>query len=253
MENNKSFWLDTEKRKEYESLNENLECDVCIIGGGMAGISCSYYLSKNGFNTVVLERDKIASKTTGHTTAKITSQHDLFYDYDSVYDFEIHYDEYFSESRYIIDKKKYDFRIYGKDDPNRISLMYNFTSDFQFRDRIIVFYGNPGMGKSVTLIGSLKYCYDHDKVGTFYIHCKLLFNLIQNDYEKTKKILKEEIVYLFKNEFKQYIKCCEEIDKYIITSKTKFWDIIKIIEKFLTYKEKKYIIFLHLINIMKSQ
>ena len=81
MENNKSFWLDTEKRKEYKSLNENIECDVCIIGGGMAGISCSYYLSKNGFNTVVLERDKIASKTTGHTTAKITSQHGLFYDY----------------------------------------------------------------------------------------------------------------------------------------------------------------------------
>lgn len=81
MENNKSFWLDTEKRKEYESLKEDLECDVCVIGGGMAGISCGYYLSKNRFNTVVLERDKIASKTTGHTTAKITSQHGLFYDY----------------------------------------------------------------------------------------------------------------------------------------------------------------------------
>ena len=81
MDNNRSFWLNTEKRKEYESLNENLECDVCIIGGGMAGISCAYYLSKNGFNTVVLERDKIASKTTGHTTAKITSQHGLLYDY----------------------------------------------------------------------------------------------------------------------------------------------------------------------------
>ena len=81
MENNKSFWLDMEKRKEYESLKEDLECDVCVIGGGMAGISCGYYLSKNGFNTVVLERDKIASKTTGHTTAKITSQHGLFYDY----------------------------------------------------------------------------------------------------------------------------------------------------------------------------
>lgn len=81
MENNKSFWLDTEKRKEYESLNKDLECDVCVIGGGITGISCAYYLSKKGLNTVVLERDRIASKTTGHTTAKITSQHDLFYDY----------------------------------------------------------------------------------------------------------------------------------------------------------------------------
>ena len=33
MDNNRSFWLNTEKRKEYESLNENLECDVCIGNG----------------------------------------------------------------------------------------------------------------------------------------------------------------------------------------------------------------------------
>ena len=81
MENNKSFWLESEKRKEYESLKEDLECDVCVIGGGMTGISSAYYLSKNSFNVVVLERDRIASKTSGHTTAKITSQHGLFYDY----------------------------------------------------------------------------------------------------------------------------------------------------------------------------
>lgn len=81
MENNKSFWLDTTQRKKYSELKENIECDVCVIGGGITGISCAYYLSKNNLSTVVLEKDKIASKTTGHTTAKITSQHDLFYDY----------------------------------------------------------------------------------------------------------------------------------------------------------------------------
>lgn len=73
MENNKSFWLDTVQRSEYSELKENIECDVCVIGGGVTGISCAYYLSKNNFNTVVLEKDEIASKTTGHTTAKITS------------------------------------------------------------------------------------------------------------------------------------------------------------------------------------
>lgn len=81
MKNNKSFWLETEKKKEYKELQEDIECDVCIIGGGITGLSCAYYLTKNNLNTVVLEKDKIASKTTGHTTAKITSQHDLFYDY----------------------------------------------------------------------------------------------------------------------------------------------------------------------------
>ena len=81
MRNNKSFWLETNKLNKYKSLDQNLECDVCVIGGGITGISCAYYLSKNNLKTVVLEKDKIASKTTGHTTAKITSQHDLFYDY----------------------------------------------------------------------------------------------------------------------------------------------------------------------------
>ncbi len=81
MEYNESFWLSTEERKKYKKLENNIECDVCVIGGGITGISCAYYLSKNNFNTVVLERDRIASKTTGHTTAKITSQHDLFYNY----------------------------------------------------------------------------------------------------------------------------------------------------------------------------
>ena len=81
MENNTSFWLDTNQRKTYPTLEKDETCDVCIIGGGITGISCAYYLSQEGYKTVILERDRIASKTTGHTTAKITSQHDLFYDY----------------------------------------------------------------------------------------------------------------------------------------------------------------------------
>ena len=44
--------------------------------------TCAYYLTKQGYNVVLLEKEKdIASKTTGHTTAKITSQHNLIYKY----------------------------------------------------------------------------------------------------------------------------------------------------------------------------
>ena len=62
-------------------LDDNLETDICIIGAGIFGITCGYYLSKLGFKVTILEKDFISSKTTGHTTAKITSQHGLFYDY----------------------------------------------------------------------------------------------------------------------------------------------------------------------------
>ena len=77
-----SLWLDSNKKTNtFTSLSNNTETDVCIIGAGIFGLTCAYYLSNLGFKVVVLEKDDIGKKTTGHTTAKITSQHSLFYDY----------------------------------------------------------------------------------------------------------------------------------------------------------------------------
>ena len=78
-----SFWIDSLKNlnKNFESLNEDIKTDVCIIGGGITGISCAYYLSKAGISTTLLDKDLLSYKTTGNTTGKITSQHDLFYSY----------------------------------------------------------------------------------------------------------------------------------------------------------------------------
>lgn len=77
-----SLWLNSNKNdNNFETLNENLNADVCIVGGGIFGISCGYYLSKSGLKVIILEKDNIGSKATGHTTGKITSQHGLFYKY----------------------------------------------------------------------------------------------------------------------------------------------------------------------------
>ena len=76
-----SFWLDNFKTKSYPELDKDLNVDVCIIGGGITGISCGYYLAKNNLKVCILEKDKIMEKTSGHTTAKITSGHGLIYKY----------------------------------------------------------------------------------------------------------------------------------------------------------------------------
>lgn len=77
----KSFWEEERKyHEEFESIKNNINVSVCIIGGGFTGLSTAYYLSKY-LDVVVLEKDRICSHTSGNTTGKITSQHGLFYDY----------------------------------------------------------------------------------------------------------------------------------------------------------------------------
>ena len=77
-----SLWLSENFGNKYKkNLDSNINCDVCIVGAGIFGLTCAYYLSKCGLKVVVIDKNGIAEKTTGHTTAKITSQHGLFYTY----------------------------------------------------------------------------------------------------------------------------------------------------------------------------
>lgn len=78
-----SFWLDSiENKNKFNKLEKDKSTDVCIVGAGIFGLTCGYYLTKQGYNVVILEKEPyISSKTTGHTTAKITSQHNLIYKY----------------------------------------------------------------------------------------------------------------------------------------------------------------------------
>lgn len=77
-----SYWINSEKNKEkYNKVEKNIETDICIIGGGITGISTAYYLTKENLKVTVLDMGKIGFQTTGNSTAKITSQHGLFYKY----------------------------------------------------------------------------------------------------------------------------------------------------------------------------
>lgn len=72
-----ALWQKTERNitKEKKELNKEAETEVCVIGGGITGISTAYALSKEGRKAIILERDTLANKVTGNTTAKITSEH----------------------------------------------------------------------------------------------------------------------------------------------------------------------------------
>lgn len=118
-----SIWLETFKyNKTFEKLNQNISCDVCIIGAGIFGLTCAYYLTKQGFNVAVLDRDDIGTKATGHTTAKITSQHGLIYKH-LIDDYGLH----FAKSYLYANQKAID-NIKGIIDTENISCDFNFEN-----------------------------------------------------------------------------------------------------------------------------
>ena len=73
-----SIWCETCSREKAPALEGNVETDVAVIGGGMAGILTAWQLEQAGVRTVVLEADRIGGGQTQNTTAKITAQHGMF-------------------------------------------------------------------------------------------------------------------------------------------------------------------------------
>ena len=75
----KSLWESSCKLPKFKTLDNNANTDVLIVGGGMAGILCAYFLEQKGIPYILCEGNTIASGTTSKTTAVLSAQHDTFY------------------------------------------------------------------------------------------------------------------------------------------------------------------------------
>ena len=51
---NYSIWKEDINKTKYPSINKNINVDVLIIGGGITGISCGYYLTKNNLKEHII-------------------------------------------------------------------------------------------------------------------------------------------------------------------------------------------------------
>jgi glycine/D-amino acid oxidase-like deaminating enzyme/nitrite reductase/ring-hydroxylating ferredoxin subunit len=69
---NISYWLDSVSPLEFERLNENLDVDILIVGGGIAGLTTAYLLLKAGRKITLVEDGLIGSGESGRTTAHLT-------------------------------------------------------------------------------------------------------------------------------------------------------------------------------------
>lgn len=75
----KSYWIQRTKKKDYPALQEDMDKQIVIIGAGLTGLSCAYYLSKSLQDIIILEADQICYGASGRNTGKISAQHGLLY------------------------------------------------------------------------------------------------------------------------------------------------------------------------------
>ena len=68
-----SIWLENFEYPTYSPLTKNIETEVVIIGGGLAGVTTAYCLAREGRKVVIIEDGTIGSGETGHTTAHLVS------------------------------------------------------------------------------------------------------------------------------------------------------------------------------------
>ncbi len=71
--NHLPYWVGSTTPIMFSKLTENKYTDVVIVGGGIAGVTIAYCLSKAGKKVILIEDGFIGSGETGRTTAHLAS------------------------------------------------------------------------------------------------------------------------------------------------------------------------------------
>jgi glycine/D-amino acid oxidase-like deaminating enzyme/nitrite reductase/ring-hydroxylating ferredoxin subunit len=70
--NTASLWQSiTSKHQAYPALNEDIEVDVAIIGGGITGLTAALQLVQGGQKVAILEANRVGEGTTGYSTGNL--------------------------------------------------------------------------------------------------------------------------------------------------------------------------------------
>ncbi len=69
---NVPVWIDDTPIRKFPKLQRNISVDVLVVGAGVTGITVAYLLKKAGSTVALIERERVASIDTGHTTAHLT-------------------------------------------------------------------------------------------------------------------------------------------------------------------------------------
>src|SRR6188472_452132 len=69
---NVPVWINDTPVRTFPKLQTNISVDVLVVGAGITGITAAYLLKQAGSTVALIERERVASIDTGHTTAHLT-------------------------------------------------------------------------------------------------------------------------------------------------------------------------------------
>lgn len=68
-----SVWVEDVSMPVTSPLTDNVKCDVCVVGAGIAGVTTAYLLAKEGKDVVLVEAKEIGGGETSRTTAHLSN------------------------------------------------------------------------------------------------------------------------------------------------------------------------------------
>jgi glycine/D-amino acid oxidase-like deaminating enzyme/nitrite reductase/ring-hydroxylating ferredoxin subunit len=74
-----SFWVATAPDTSYPTLDRDIGVDVLVVGAGITGLVTALLLRRDGFDVTVIDKHRVGTGVTGHTTGKLSSLHQLVY------------------------------------------------------------------------------------------------------------------------------------------------------------------------------
>lgn len=81
----RSLWMDI-SLPSFPHLKTSMDTDVCIVGGGIVGLTNAYTLAKQGKSVVVLDQGSIGGEQTLRTTAHLAwALDDRFYELERLF------------------------------------------------------------------------------------------------------------------------------------------------------------------------